>query len=143
VPVLLGWSAAKGSLDLEAWALFAILFLWQLPHFLAIAWMYREDYARAGFKMLGAVDAGGDVLARQAVIYGMALIPAGLMPAVIGESGPVYALGALALSLYYLRAALGLMAERSGRRARGLLRASVIYLPTLFGLMLIDRYLLG
>lgn len=142
VPVLMGWAAARNGLDLAAWTLFSILFLWQLPHFLAIAWMYRSDYERAGFKMLASADSNGDLLARQALVYGLALIPVSILPAMIGLSGSVYFAGALLLGLYYLLPGLRLARERTGENAKALLRASVIYLPLLFALMLLDRFLM-
>ncbi len=141
VPVLMGWAGARGRLDLEAWVLFAILFLWQLPHFLAIAWMYREDYERAGLRMLGSVDPEGDVLARQVLVYGLALIPVSLLPTLVGLTGPAYFVGALLLGLYYFRAGLRLAGQRDGQSGRLLLRASVLYLPALFALMVLDHAL--
>jgi protoheme IX farnesyltransferase len=143
VPVLMGWAAARNELDLAAWTLFCILFLWQLPHFLAIAWMYRSDYERAGFKMLASADANGDMLARQTLVYGLALIPVSILPSMIGLSGSTYFVGALLLGLYYLLPSLRLARARTGENARALLRASVIYLPLLFALMLLDRFLLS
>ena len=142
VPVLMGWAGATGGLDLAAWVLFAILFLWQLPHFLAIAWMYRSDYERAGLQMLGSVDPDGDILARQVVVYGLALIPVSLLPTIIGLTGPVYFVGAVVLGVGYLVAGLHLASDRSGEAGRVLLKASVYYLPALFALMVVDKTLL-
>lgn len=142
VPVLMGWAGATGRLDLAAWVLFAILFLWQLPHFLAIAWMYRGDYERAGLQMLGSVDSDGDILARQVVVYGLALIPVSLLPTIIGLTGPAYFVGAVVLGIYYLAAGLHLATDRSGEAGRVLLKASVFYLPALFALMVLDKTLL-
>lgn len=142
VPVLMGWAGATGGLDLAAWVLFAILFLWQLPHFLAIAWMYRSDYERAGLQMLGSVDPDGDILARQVVVYGLALIPVSLLPTIIGLTGPVYFVGAVVLGIGYLVAGLHLASDRSGEAGRVLLKASVYYLPALFALMVVDKTLL-
>ena len=138
-PVLMGWSAATGSLGIEAWVLFGTLFLWQLTHFLAIGWMYRTDYLRAGFRMLPAVDPEGAATARQAVVYGLALIPVSLGPSALGLAGPVYFVGALALGAAYLAAGIGLARHRTGASAARLLRASVLYLPLLLSLLLIDR----
>ncbi len=142
VPVLMGWAAARGVLSLEAWVLFTILFLWQLPHFLAIAWMYRADYQRAGFRMLSTGDPDGLLTARQVINYGLVLIPISLVPAVAGFAGPVYFFGALVLSLYYLGAGLRMARERTGTAARRLLKASVYYLPLLFTLLAVDRIVL-
>jgi protoheme IX farnesyltransferase len=139
VPVLMGWAAARAVFSHEAWLLFAILFLWQLPHFLAIAWMYRADYKRAGFQMLTTDDPSGALTARQVVNYGLVLIPISLLPAVAGFVGPVYFFGALALSVYYLAAGLHMARERTGASARRLLKASVYYLPLLFALLAFDR----
>ena len=139
VPVLMGWAAARGSLDVDAWTLFAILFLWQLPHFLAIAWMYRADYERAGFRMLPIEGPDGASTARQVALYGVALLPVSLLPSVVGLSGPLYFFGALALGLAYVVFGLLLGAQRTGVAARRLLRASVAYLPLLLGLMAVDR----
>jgi len=139
MPPFIGWVAATGKVTLEAWILFAILFLWQFPHFLAIAWMYRDDYARAGIKMLPVVESDGKVTAQQIISYTVLLIPVSLLPVVIGLSGSVYLVGAVVLGagfLYYsARAAL----VRTGWQARQLLLASVIYLPMLFGLMVLNR----
>src|SRR6478735_5945283 len=106
LPPVIGWAAATGSLGIEAFALFLILFLWQFPHFLAIAWVHRDDYARGGHKMLPCVDPQGVNTARQSVAYALVLIPAGLLPTVVGVAGGVYFLGALLAGSYYLAAAL-------------------------------------
>jgi len=139
MPPFIGWVAATGHVTLEAWILFAILFLWQFPHFLAIAWMYRDDYARAGIKMLPVVEPDGKVTAQQIISYTVLLIPVSLLPVVIGLAGSVYLIGAAVLGagfLYYsARAAL----VRTAWQARRLLLASVIYLPMLFGLMVLNR----
>ncbi len=89
MPPVIGWAAATGRLGVEAWALFLIVFLWQFPHFLAIAWIYRDDYARAGYRMLPTVDPPGAITGRQAAVYALALVPAGLLPAVVGLAGPL------------------------------------------------------
>ena len=94
LPPVIGWVAATGRLGVEAWALFLIVFLWQFPHFLAIAWIYRDDYLRAGFRMLTAGDPTGAMTGRQAVSYALALVPAGLLPAMVGLAGPIYFAGA-------------------------------------------------
>jgi protoheme IX farnesyltransferase len=138
VPVLMGWSAATGGLALEAWSLFAILFLWQLPHFLAIAWMYRADYRRAGLRMLPGNDLDGSATARQVAVYGLALVPVSLLPSLVHSAGPVYFFGALILGGAYLFYGLRMGTQRTGAAARQLLRASVAYLPVLLILLVID-----
>jgi protoheme IX farnesyltransferase len=139
MPPLIGFAGAAGKLTAEAWVLFAILFLWQFPHFLSIAWMYREDYGRAGIRMLPVVEPDGKATARQIVICALLLIPASLAPAYLEMSGRVYLFGALALGLVFLYAGLRVALERTRMRARQVLLASVLYLPLLYGLMLLDR----
>jgi protoheme IX farnesyltransferase len=139
VPPLIGWAAARGSIGIEAWVLFAILFLWQFPHFLAIAWMYREDYARAKILMLPVVEPDGRVTAQQIVIYTVLLLPVSLLPTVLGISGKVYLYGAIILGLLFLYSSVRAALSKSRQEARRLLLASVIYLPLLFILMVIDR----
>jgi protoheme IX farnesyltransferase len=139
VPPLIGWAAARGSIGLEAWVLFAILFLWQFPHFLAIAWMYREDYSRAGILMLPVVEPDGRVTAQQIVVYTLLLLPVSLLPAAMGISGKVYLYGAIVLGLLFLYSSLRAAFSKSKQEARRLLLASVVYLPLLFILMVLDR----
>jgi heme o synthase len=139
VPPLIGWTAARGSLSLEAWVLFAILFLWQFPHFLAIAWMYREDYSRAGILMLPVVEPDGRVTAQQIVVYTLMLLPVSLLPTVLGMSGKVYFAGAIVLGLLFLYSSLRAAFSMSRQQARRLLLASVLYLPLLFILMVLNR----
>ncbi len=141
VPVLMGWAAARDSLDLHAWTLFTILFLWQLPHFLAIAWMYRADYARAGFKVLSTEDPSGDAVSRHVVNYGLALLPASMLPSIVGLAGHVYFFGAVVLGVAYLACGVALARERTGIAARRLLKASVYYLPLLFALLALDQWI--
>jgi protoheme IX farnesyltransferase len=138
LPPVIGWAAATGRLGIEAWALFLIVFLWQFPHFLAIAWIYREDYLRGGYKMLPSIDPRGAITGRQATTYALALIPAGLLPAVVGLAGPVYFSGALALGLFYLAYAIRFWSGVSDLSARWLLRASFLYLPAILLLMLLN-----
>jgi heme o synthase len=138
LPPVIGWAAATGRLGVEAWALFLIVFLWQFPHFLAIAWIYRDDYERAGFRMLTVGDARGRMTGCQAVSYALALVPAGLLPAIVGLAGPVYFAGALLLGLWYLFAAARFWLEASDRRARRLLRTSFVYLPAILLLLLLN-----
>jgi len=139
VPPLIGWAAASGSVGLEAWVLFAILFLWQFPHFLAIAWMYREDYSRAGILMLPVVEPDGRVTAQQIVVYTVLLLPVSLLPTALGISGRVYFYGAIVLGLLFLYSSVRAAFSKSRQEARRLLLASVIYLPLLFILMVLDR----
>jgi protoheme IX farnesyltransferase len=139
MPPIIGYAAASGVLDAPAWALFAILFFWQFPHFLAIAWMYREDYERAGIVMLPVVQPNGKSTARQIVLYALALIPVSLVPSLLGMSGNIYLFGALALGLWYLYSGIRVAFDRTILRARAVLLVSVIYLPLIYGLMLFDR----
>ena len=139
VPPLIGWAAARGEIGIEAWVLFAILFLWQFPHFLAIAWMYREDYTRAGILMLPVVEPDGRVTAQQIVVYTVLLLPVSLLPTALGISGKVYLYGAIVLGLAFLYSSLRAAFSKSRQEARRLLLASVIYLPLLFILMVLDR----
>jgi protoheme IX farnesyltransferase len=135
VPPLLGWAAASNTLGLEAWALFAILFLWQFPHFFAIAWMYREDYARAGILMLPVVEPDGRLTKQQIVVWTLMLVPVSLAPVALGVSGSVYFAGALLLGALFLATCVAAALTLSRRNARRVLLASVLYLPLLFGLM--------
>ena len=139
VPPLIGWASARGTIGVEAWVLFAILFLWQFPHFLAIAWMYREDYARAGILMLPVVEPDGRVTGQQIVLYTVMLLPVSLLPTFLGTAGKIYFAGALILGLAFLYFSLRAAFTKSRQAARQLLLASVIYLPLLFILMVLDR----
>ena len=139
MPPLIGWAAVSGSLSREAWVLYAILFFWQFPHFLAIAWMYREDYARAGFHMLPEGDTEGRVTGRQIVAYALALLPVSLIPVWMGQVGVLYLVGAIVLGLMYLYAGARLASSRTKVLARRLLLASIVYLPLVFALMMIDK----
>src|SRR6266536_2212515 len=139
VPPLIGWTAARGELSVEAWVLFAILFLWQFPHFLAIAWMYREDYGRAGILMLPVVEPDGRVTGQQIIAYTLMLLPISLLPTVIGISGRIYFVAALVLGLLFLLSAVRAALSKSNQHARQLLLASVLYLPLLFGVMVLNR----
>jgi protoheme IX farnesyltransferase len=139
IPPLMGWAAARGSLDRTAWALFSILFLWQLPHFLALAWMYREDYARGGFPMLAVSDADGSSTGRQALLYSAALLPVTLTAGLFAGAGPVFLWGGLAAGLAFLAGAALFARRREIAWARRLFLASVLYLPTVLGLMVFGR----
>ena len=139
MPPMIGFAAAAGRITPESWVLFAILFLWQFPHFYAIAWMYKEDYARAGIRMLPVVEPDGRSTARQIVLYGLALIPVSLAPSLLGMTGRIYLAGALLLGLWFLYSGVRVAVERTMVRARAVLVTSVLYLPLIYGLMLIDR----
>ncbi len=139
LPPMIGWSAARGSLGVEAWALFAILFVWQLPHFLAIAVLYKEDYARAGFKMLPLIEADGIITARQTVLYGLALLPVSVFPSFIGLSGSVYAIGAVILGALFFAASVHAALARTPLACRRLFHSSIIYLPLLLALLVTGK----
>jgi protoheme IX farnesyltransferase len=139
LPPVAGWAAARGEFGVGAWVLFGILFLWQLPHTLAIAWVYRRDYARAGLRMLPVVDPEGASTSRQVLINCLALLAVGLLPSLVGMTGSVYFLGALLLGAGMLACGLGLAVTRSVGNARRLVYASIVYLPALFILMAIDK----
>src|SRR5919205_4522642 len=139
VPPLIGWTAARGSISFEGWILFAILFLWQFPHFLAIAWMYREDYSRAGILMLPVVEPDGRVTAQQIVVYTLMLLPVSVLPAVMGMSGKIYFVGGHLLGPLFFSSSLRAAFSMSRQQARRLLLASVLYLPLLFILMVLNR----
>jgi protoheme IX farnesyltransferase len=139
LPPVIGWTAAAGAIEPGAVILFAILFLWQIPHFLAIAWLYREDYARGGFPMLPVVDQEGTFTARQTVVHSLALLLVSLAPVAAGMAGPVYLAGALLLGVALTLFALRLLRARDLPAARGLFIASVLYLPALSSLLLAAR----
>jgi protoheme IX farnesyltransferase len=138
-PPLIGWAAARGTLTTEAWTLFGIVFLWQLPHFLAIAWIYREDYARAGFPMLPVTEPDGRSTGRQSVLYAAALVPLSLAPMLMGLAGEVYFAGALVLGLAFVGLTIQFARTRSVRDARRVFFASIIYLPLIWVLMIADK----
>lgn len=139
VPPLIGWAAARGRLDPEAWVLFAIVFLWQFPHFMSIAWMYREDYARAGYLVLPVGDLRERFVALQTLLASLALIPVGLIPTFTGASGLIYSAGAITFGLSFLCYSAHFAFRRSNVAARQLLAASIIYLPAVFGLMMLNK----
>ena len=148
MPPLLGWTAARGVLEWEGLALFAIVLLWQFPHFLAIAWMYAEDYESGGIRMLPVVDKDGRSTTREILLYSISLIPVSAAPVVLGMTGFVYLVGAVALSTAFFwvgwrlrRLKLPPVAIESKRPARQLLQASIVYLPLLFALMMITASL--
>jgi protoheme IX farnesyltransferase len=139
LPPVIGWAAATNDLSQGAWILFGILFLWQLPHFLAIAWMYREDYARAGFPMLPVIEPDGRSTARQSVLYAAALLPLSLAPTLIGMTTSAYFVAALLLTLGFLGLTLRFAKTRSVPDARRVFFGSIIYLPILWVLMIAGR----
>ncbi len=138
LPPVIGWTAMTGTLGAEGWSLFLILFVWQVPHFLAIAWIYREDYARAGLCMLPVYDVQGGMTSRQMLLYCLTLVPVSLLPVFWHQAGAVYAIGALCLAGVFLRAVLGFCWEKSNLQARRVLHASLIYLPALLALLLLS-----
>ena len=139
LPPLMGWTAARGELSREGWALFAILAFWQLPHFLAIAWMYREEYEKAGFKMLPVIDPQGHRTGRQAVSHTLGLLPVSLCPFLFHITGPVYLIGALILGLTFLWYAIQFARYMTIPRARQLFFVSILYLPLLLVMMVLDK----
>ena len=140
LPPVIGWTAMTGTLDMGAVVLFLIVFFWQEPHFLAIAWIYREDYARAGLQMLPAVDPDGTVTARQMLLYCVGLIPISLLPVLLGDARAMYAFGAVGLGVFFLRSVWGFAVEPSHLQARRVLHASLIYLPCVLGILLLERW---
>jgi heme o synthase len=139
IPPMIGWAAAAGSLDRGAWLLFGILFLWQFPHFHAIAWMYREDYARAGILMLPVVDKQGTRTFRQIILTAVALVGVSLLPAAVGLAGVRYFFGALVVSVGLLQVCLWAATVKTNVRAKWLMHATVLHIPVLLGLMVYDK----
>jgi len=139
LPPLMGWTAAHGEPTIRGWALFAILFFWQLPHFLAIAWLYREDYARAGFKMLPVVDPTGVRTGRQTISHTLGLLVISLFPFLYRMAGPWYLIGALVFGLIFLGCAVRFARRLDRTSARLLFFASIIYLPLLFALLVLNK----
>jgi heme o synthase len=139
VPPLIGWAAARGQLNPEAWVLYAMVFLWQFPHFMAIAWMYREDYARAGYLVLPLDERRDRFVVWQSVAVSLALVPVSLIPAITDKSGLVYSVGALILGLIFFNYSARFAFRRSNIVARHLLAASIVYLPAVFILMMLDK----
>ncbi|HMC76870.1 MAG TPA: heme o synthase [Vicinamibacterales bacterium] len=139
LPPIIGWAAAENALPAQAWTLFGIMFLWQLPHFLAIAWMYREDYARAGFPMLPVLEPDGRSTGRQAVVYAAALVPLSLAPTLMGMAGVPYFAGALVLGIAFLGLTVRFAFTRDNRDARRAFFGSIIYLPLLWILMIANK----
>jgi protoheme IX farnesyltransferase len=139
MPPLMGWTAASNNITVVAWALFASQFLWQFPHFLSIAWLYRHQYAQAGIKMLPVVEPSGKLTGRQIVLFSIMLLPISLAPYFFQVSGLIFLLGASLLGIWFLWASIQAARTRSDEMARKLLLVSVIYLPLVFLLMVIDK----
>jgi heme o synthase len=140
MPPLIGWVAAAGTLRLEAWVLFGIMFLWQFPHFLAIAWMYREDYARAGLRMISVADQhDGRRTFLRILLAALGLLPVSLLPAVLGLAGVRYLFGAVVLGFALIQTCLWAARTKSNVRAKWLMHATVLHLPLLLGLMMYDK----
>jgi protoheme IX farnesyltransferase len=138
LPPVIGWTAVRGSVSAEVGVLFVVLFLWQVPHFLAIAWIYRADYRRAGLCMLPTVDPTGSMTGRQMICYCLALLATSLTPLVVGRAGPLYLAGALVLGIGFLACAVGFAWRPSLAWARAVMRASLVYLPLLLVLLILD-----
>lgn len=139
LPPLIGWAAARGSLSIGGWTLFLIMFLWQIPHFMAIAWMYRDDYGNANFPLLPVVEPDGRRTGRQAVLYSAALLPLSMLPSLVGVCGLSYFWIALALGIGLLALSLNFSIKRSDRAARWLFYGSIVYLPLLLTAIVITH----
>ena len=139
LPPVIGWAAASGEIGPGAIVLFAILFLWQVPHFLAIGWMYRDDYAKAGFPMLVVIDRDGDATARLMLVYAVTLLPVSWLFVPAGAAGHLYFWCAAAAGVHYIRASWKAGALRTRESARSLLFASIVYLPALFGALFLEH----
>lgn len=139
LPILAGWTASGEPISAGAWALFTIMFAWQMPHFYALAWIYREDYGRAGFRMLTVVDGTGARAARHSLMFTAALIPISVLPTLLGISGDIYMVGAIVLGLAFLLLTTGMVRQPNERIARRIFTGSIVYLPILLLLMVIDK----
>jgi heme o synthase len=139
LPPMIGWAAATGTLSIEGWVLFSIVFFWQMPHVLAISWMYREDYERGGIKVLPVEEPDGASTARQTVAYAAVLIPVSLLPTIVGLAGGFYFWAAALVGAVQLWLAMRFARHRSRERARGLFFATLAYLPVLWGLLVLNR----
>lgn len=139
LPPLIGWAAAAGSINLQACSLFAIIYFWQLPHFAAIAWQYREDYARGGYPMIAVVDFDGWRTNLHVVTHTVGLMAASLFPVQLGLAGPVYGISAMLLGAAYFAFGVRFLIDKNASTARRYMLASLVYLPLLFGLLLLDR----
>jgi heme o synthase len=139
LPPLTGWAAASGNLDAAAWAIFAIMFVWQIPHSLAIAQMYRDDYARGGFRLLPVLDPDGSNTARQILTYSLALVSVGMLPTLLGLAGPVYFAASILLGIGMLAPSYRLARSGKTADARRVMFASLLYLPVVFAIMAADK----
>jgi heme o synthase len=139
MPPLIGWAAARGSLSPEAWVLYAILFFWQFPHFLAIAWLYREDYSRAGLRMLPESDTDGRFTGREILAFTVALLPVSVLPVFLGQAGTIYLIGTLLLGLAFLVCGARMARGRTKILAKRMVLASVVYLPLVFALLMVNK----
>src|SRR5437588_3349388 len=139
IPPMIGWAAARGTLNAGAWMLFAILFLWQLPHFFAIAWMYRDDYARAGFQMISSDDRTGERSASQSVFFCMLIFVVAVLPAFLGIATVFYLLAELILGAAFVAGAMQFFKTRARADARRLFITSIIYLPLLLGALVLSK----
>ncbi len=140
LPPLIGWAASRGTIaEVAPWALFLLMFLWQLPHFLAIAWIYREDYARAGLPMLSVVDPEGILTGRQATLWAATLVPFSALPYLVGLTGTTYGVGAIVLGMLQLALTINFAVRRTDASARSLFYGSITYLPLLWLLMVVGK----
>lgn len=139
IPPIMGWTAVTGRVDTGAWVLAALLFIWQIPHFLALAWLYREDYERGGYRMLPIIDPTGRITAQTSLLWTLALLPVGVVSLLLGVTGWWAMLGSLLLGVWLLRHAITLCKQRDSAAARKLFLASVAYLPLLLGILVVDR----
>jgi len=139
LPPMMGWTAVRGEITMGAWVLFAILFFWQMPHFFSLAWMYKKDYARAGFPMITVVDSDGTVAGKQILIFSALLLPTAALPAILGMAGLGYLLAGITFSAFFFVCSLQLSLKKSTFWARRVFFASLIYLPALFTIMSVDK----
>lgn len=139
MPPLMGWTASANEITLSAWFLFAFLFLWQFPHFLAIAWMYKDQYAKAGIKMLPVVEKDGKITVQQILLFTIMLLPISLAPFFLGISGMIYLVGAILLGIWFLITSIQMVRAKNVEKARKLLLVSVLYLPIIFALMVFNH----
>src|SRR5262249_24008096 len=139
IPPMIGWAAARGNIGAGAWSLFAIIFLWQLPHFFAIAWMYREDYSRAGFRMISSDDRSGERSASQSVFFSILLMVIAGLPAFLGIANVIYLITELVLGGFFIAVAMRFLRVRTPAAARSLFVASIVYLPLLLGALVLTK----
>lgn len=139
LPPVMGWTAIRNEISIETWVLFAILFVWQMPHFFSLAWMYRKDYERAGYPMITVRDPGGRITSRQILFYCVILIPASLLLSIVGRLGVAYSIGALVAGGLFLMTAVHLYRTKSNSSARRVFFASLLYLPALLCAMVVDK----